>query len=86
MGASLLANALYQPTMILNVMAPSRAGSLPQWFCVGYNIVNNTHQAARDYKDVRGPNKNTARRRCLWQRPVTTQSTVATRNAKSPPI
>ncbi|MCE6978260.1 hypothetical protein EI534_12855 [Pseudomonas frederiksbergensis] len=30
MGASLLAMAVYQPTVMLDVMAPSRAGSLPQ--------------------------------------------------------
>ncbi|QFG30866.1 hypothetical protein F6476_17650 [Pseudomonas umsongensis] len=29
-GASLLAKAAYQPTSMLKVMAPSRAGSLPQ--------------------------------------------------------
>ncbi|EPA97546.1 hypothetical protein PG5_19430 [Pseudomonas sp. G5(2012)] len=30
MGASLLAKAMDQSTSMLNVMAPSRAGSLPQ--------------------------------------------------------
>ncbi|MBV7569273.1 hypothetical protein [Pseudomonas sp. PDM27] len=33
-GASLLAIAVDQSTAMLNVMPPSRAGSLPQLFCV----------------------------------------------------
>ncbi|TWS04202.1 hypothetical protein FJD35_30110 [Pseudomonas mandelii] len=33
-GASLLAKAAWQSTSMLNVLASSRAGSLPHWFFV----------------------------------------------------
>ncbi|MBD0681355.1 hypothetical protein CGA21_22205, partial [Pseudomonas sp. PSB11] len=33
-GAGLLAKAVCQATLMRDVMAPSRAGSLPHWICV----------------------------------------------------
>ncbi|OPG74729.1 hypothetical protein B1218_36745 [Pseudomonas ogarae] len=37
-GASLLAKAVLQSMKMLDVLASSRAGSLPQWFCVEYKF------------------------------------------------
>ncbi|CAI8785329.1 Secreted protein [Pseudomonas brassicacearum] len=36
---SLLAKAVCQFAVMLDVPASSRASSLPQWFCVGHNFV-----------------------------------------------
>ncbi|TPG76085.1 hypothetical protein EAH74_30015 [Pseudomonas mandelii] len=44
-GASLLAKAVVHSTSMLNVMASSRAGSLPHWIVVSKRVI--THPAAR---------------------------------------
>ena len=37
-GAGVLAEAVCQPTLMLNVMAPSRASPLPHLACVSLNV------------------------------------------------